>query len=581
MTTAVQVQYRRGTSSQVAAFTGAQGEMVVDTTNNRVVVQDGSTEGGWPAAKLSEVITNMRTAVSDANYTAQTTDRLIAYTAITAARTVTLPAAASFPTGTRLLVVDESGSCSATDTITISRAGSDTISGATSAVLNMAYGYVAMESNGSNAWTIVDSSSEALASVAITGGTINGTTVGATTAAAGAFTTLSASSTVSGSGFSTYLASPPAIGGTAAAAVTATSLTATGAVSLSPENNNVTLSPTGSGEVIINPAIAGTINNMAIGGTTRASAVVTALGVGESAPGAGIVNVSGSYQVAGSQISAANLSDGTTGTGAIVKANAPAFTGNPTGITALGINESTPGTGIVNISGTYQVGGSQISTANLSDGTTGTGAIVKANAPSFTGNPTGITALGVNESTPGTGIVNVSGSYQVGGSQIAVGNLASINNNTIVGNNSGGSAAPSALTAANVQAMVSQGLIAISVGSVNLNSTGDTAITINLPTGITNYKVLEMLVWNASTSLTTAKMGLYTAASQGGTNVIAQTALSAVTNTSANSTSSSTSIAGSGVATIWLTATTLYLNVGTAQGATATANFTLLILPLM
>lgn len=54
MTTAVQVQYRRGTSSQLATFTGAQGEMVVDTTNNRVVVQDGATAGGFPAAKLSE-----------------------------------------------------------------------------------------------------------------------------------------------------------------------------------------------------------------------------------------------------------------------------------------------------------------------------------------------------------------------------------------------------------------------------------------------------------------------------------------------------------------------------------------------
>ena len=42
--------------------------------------------------------------------------------------------------------------------------------------------------------------------------------IGGTSAAAGAFTTLSASSTVSGTGFSTYLASPPAIGGTARAA---------------------------------------------------------------------------------------------------------------------------------------------------------------------------------------------------------------------------------------------------------------------------------------------------------------------------------------------------------------------------
>ena len=56
--------------------------------------------------------------------------------------------------------------------------------------------------------------------------------IGSTTASTGAFTTLSASSTVSGTGFSTYLASPPAIGGTTAAAGTFTTLTATGQTSL-------------------------------------------------------------------------------------------------------------------------------------------------------------------------------------------------------------------------------------------------------------------------------------------------------------------------------------------------------------
>jgi hypothetical protein len=43
MTTATQVQLRRGTSADVAGFTGAQGEVVVDTTNNRAVVHDGAT----------------------------------------------------------------------------------------------------------------------------------------------------------------------------------------------------------------------------------------------------------------------------------------------------------------------------------------------------------------------------------------------------------------------------------------------------------------------------------------------------------------------------------------------------------
>jgi len=158
MTTAVQVQYRRGTASQVAAFTGAAGELAVDTTNNRVVVQDGSTAGGWPLAGANRV------AVSDANYTLAAAYNIIAYTAITAARIVTLPAAASYPSGTRLLIVDESGNCSTTKSITISRAGSDTVDGQTGAVIAMAYGFVALESNGSNAWTVVDQSAAAMPS---------------------------------------------------------------------------------------------------------------------------------------------------------------------------------------------------------------------------------------------------------------------------------------------------------------------------------------------------------------------------------------------------------------------------------
>jgi hypothetical protein len=58
-------------------------------------------------------------------------------------------------------------------------------------------------------------------------GSINATPIGNTTASSGAFTTLSASSTVSGTGFSTYLASPPAIGGTLAAAGTFTNVNVT------------------------------------------------------------------------------------------------------------------------------------------------------------------------------------------------------------------------------------------------------------------------------------------------------------------------------------------------------------------
>ena len=77
-----------------------------------------------------------------------------------------------------------------------------------------------------NVVRFVIGSSTAADAGTITSTGLNAFPIGATTASTGAFTTLSASSTVSGTGFSTYLASPPAIGGTTAAAGTFTTLVA-------------------------------------------------------------------------------------------------------------------------------------------------------------------------------------------------------------------------------------------------------------------------------------------------------------------------------------------------------------------
>jgi len=149
-----QLQLRRGSAAQVATFTGALGEVVVDTTNNRFVLQDGVTIGGFAAAKLSEVITNARTSIADANHAALPSERTIAYISLTAPRNVTLPAASTFPTGTLIRIVDESGACSASNTITLTASGSDSINGQVSAILASAYAFVAVESNGLNRWTI-------------------------------------------------------------------------------------------------------------------------------------------------------------------------------------------------------------------------------------------------------------------------------------------------------------------------------------------------------------------------------------------------------------------------------------------
>ncbi len=161
-----QLQLRRNTATNIQTFTGQVGECVVDTTNNRICVNDFATAGGWPAAKLSEVVLRNRVAVSDAAYTVTAPVwganwvTLIAYTALTAPRMVTLPAASAYPTGTRLLIIDEAGLCTPALTISVQPAGTDTINGNTSAtpvVLNQKSAYVGVESNGSNAWVITDS----------------------------------------------------------------------------------------------------------------------------------------------------------------------------------------------------------------------------------------------------------------------------------------------------------------------------------------------------------------------------------------------------------------------------------------
>ena len=47
---AQQVQFRRGTTTEISTFIGVEGEVVVDTTKDVLVVMDGVTAGGFPVA---------------------------------------------------------------------------------------------------------------------------------------------------------------------------------------------------------------------------------------------------------------------------------------------------------------------------------------------------------------------------------------------------------------------------------------------------------------------------------------------------------------------------------------------------
>ena len=96
--------------------------------------------------------------------------------------------------------------------------------------------------------------------------------------------------------------------------------------------------------------------------------------------------------------------------------------------------------------------------------------------------------------------------------------------------------------------------------SVNVNATGDTVLPI-LDTG--SYSVSNVIFTNASTSLTTALAGVFTAPNAGGTGIVANAALSALTGATVVSQRTVASTATQ-------TGQNLYVNVGTAQGAAAT-----------
>ena len=102
-------------------------------------------------------------------------------------------------------------------------------------------------------------------------------------------------------------------------------------------------------------------------------------------------------------------------------------------------------------------------------------------------------------------------------------------------------------------------LLAVYQG-VNANATGDTVLPI---LDSSSYSVKFVVATNASTSLTAAYAGVFTAPNAGGTAIVANAALSALTGSTVVS---ERTVASTAVQT----GQNLYVNVGTAQGAAAT-----------
>jgi len=72
------LQFRRGTTAELSAITGAEGELFVDLDKNAIVVMDGSTQGGVLLATESYVTTEVSNLVNSAPATLDTLNELAA-----------------------------------------------------------------------------------------------------------------------------------------------------------------------------------------------------------------------------------------------------------------------------------------------------------------------------------------------------------------------------------------------------------------------------------------------------------------------------------------------------------------------
>ena len=207
-------------------------------------------------------------------------------------------------------------------------------------------------------------------------GTVNGLTLTGTVTTSGNLTL----------GGTLDLSAPPAIGGTTPAAITGTTVTAStkfvgtnfdaagsgggglrtssganclqwgggggvnltldGAFNMNPANATIQISPTGTGTLTVNPATAGTINNMAIGGTTPAAGAFTtvtastAIGIGSGGTGQ-TTAAAAITALTGTQTSGQYLrSNGTNAVLAAIQAgDVPTLNQNTTG-TAAGLSST-------------------------------------------------------------------------------------------------------------------------------------------------------------------------------------------------------------------------------------------------
>ncbi|HZT87391.1 MAG TPA: hypothetical protein VFA12_05430 [Stellaceae bacterium] len=143
-----QVQWARGTTAQVAAYTGPAGELVLNTDDWSLSAQDGSTPGGWVVRPRR----NVRIVTATGAQAVSLTDDLIAWAPTTpAAVTFTLPSAPRVGEthGFKYLLTP-----GGTYALTVAAASGQTLDGQPSIALTAAYGYLEAVYVGGNQWVV-------------------------------------------------------------------------------------------------------------------------------------------------------------------------------------------------------------------------------------------------------------------------------------------------------------------------------------------------------------------------------------------------------------------------------------------
>jgi len=142
-----QVQWARGTTAQVATYTGPQGELVLNTDDWSLQAQDGVAAGGW----VIRPRLNIRTVTGTGAQSVNPTDDLVAWAPTTpAAATFTLPSSPRAGEAHAFKYLAPSGSF----TLTVAAPSGQTIDGQASVALGVLYAALRVVYIGSNQWIV-------------------------------------------------------------------------------------------------------------------------------------------------------------------------------------------------------------------------------------------------------------------------------------------------------------------------------------------------------------------------------------------------------------------------------------------